>query len=90
MDEDSHFGRFAASPALPLFGGILRIALVASKSDFRLSKSSAPPLNVRELFAVVAVFSAAIAFESPAAAALLPGVAPKGMLCQQLTTQPAL
>ena len=37
-------------------------------------------LTVPEIFAAVAVFGAAIAFESPAAAALLPGVAPEGML----------
>src|ERR1700678_342856 len=37
-------------------------------------------LSVPEIFAAVAVFGAAIAFESPAAAAILPGVAPDGML----------
>jgi MFS family permease len=37
-------------------------------------------LNVREIFAAVAVLGTATAFESPAAAALLPGVAPEGML----------
>jgi MFS family permease len=37
-------------------------------------------LNVPEIFAAVAVFGVATAFESPAAAALLPGVAPDGML----------
>jgi MFS family permease len=37
-------------------------------------------LNVTEIFAAVAVFGAATAFEGPAAAALLPGVAPGGML----------
>ena len=37
-------------------------------------------LNVGEIFAAVAVFGAATAFESPAAAALLPGVVPEGML----------
>jgi MFS family permease len=37
-------------------------------------------LNVPEIFAAVTVFGAATAFESPAAAALLPGVAPAGML----------
>jgi MFS family permease len=37
-------------------------------------------LNVREIFAAVAVLGTATAFESPAAAALLPGVAPDGML----------
>jgi MFS family permease len=36
--------------------------------------------TVAEIFAAVAVFGAATAFESPAAAALLPGVAPEGML----------
>lgn len=33
-----------------------------------------------EVFGAVAVFGAATAFESPAAAALLPAVAPEGML----------
>ena len=37
-------------------------------------------LNVPEIFAAVAVFGVATAFESPAAAALLPGVAPEGYL----------
>jgi MFS family permease len=37
-------------------------------------------LSVPEMFAAVAVFGVATAFESPAAAALLPGVAPRGML----------
>ncbi|SDR60260.1 Transmembrane secretion effector [Rhizobiales bacterium GAS191] len=37
-------------------------------------------LNVAEILAAVAVFGAATAFESPAAAALLPGVVPEGML----------
>jgi MFS family permease len=37
-------------------------------------------ITVAEIFAAVAVFGAAIAFESPAAAAILPGVAPEGML----------
>jgi MFS family permease len=37
-------------------------------------------LTVPEIFAAVAVFGTAIAFESPAAAAILPGVAPEGML----------
>lgn len=37
-------------------------------------------LNVHEIFAAVAVFGCARAFESPAAAALLPGVTPEGML----------
>jgi MFS family permease len=37
-------------------------------------------LNVHEILAAVAVFGIATAFESPAAAALLPGVAPAGML----------
>jgi MFS family permease len=35
-------------------------------------------LNVPEIFAAVAVLGAATAFESPAAAALLPGVTPEG------------
>jgi MFS family permease len=39
-------------------------------------------LNVPEIFVAVAMFGAAIAFESPAAAALLPGVVPVGMLQQ--------
>jgi MFS family permease len=37
-------------------------------------------LNVAEIFAVVAVFGAATAFESPAGAALLPAVVPQGSL----------
>lgn len=37
-------------------------------------------LNVAEIFAAVAVFGTATAFESPAVAALLPGVAPQGLL----------
>jgi MFS family permease len=37
-------------------------------------------LNVTEIFAAVAVFGTATAFESPAGAALLSGVAPEGML----------
>jgi MFS family permease len=37
-------------------------------------------LTVPEIFAALAVFGAATAFENPAAAALLPGVAPEGML----------
>jgi MFS family permease len=37
-------------------------------------------LSVAEIFGAVALFGAATAFESPAASALLPGVAPAGML----------
>jgi MFS family permease len=37
-------------------------------------------LNVAEIFAAVLVLGTATAFESPAVAALLPGVAPEGML----------
>jgi MFS family permease len=37
-------------------------------------------ITVPEIFAVVAVFGAATAFESPAVSALLPGVAPEGTL----------
>jgi MFS family permease len=37
-------------------------------------------LDVAEIFAAVLVFGTATAFESPAVAALLPGVAPEGML----------
>jgi MFS family permease len=37
-------------------------------------------LNVAEIFAAVALFGTATAFEGPAAAALLPGVVPDGML----------
>jgi MFS family permease len=37
-------------------------------------------LTVQGIFAAVAVFGTAIAFESPSAAAMLPGVAPDGML----------
>jgi MFS family permease len=36
-------------------------------------------LNVPEIFAAVALLGTATAFESPAAAALLPGVVPEGM-----------
>ncbi len=45
-------------------------------------------LNVAEIFAAVAVLGAATAFESPAGAALLPAVAPEGMLqrCTALAT----
>jgi MFS family permease len=39
-------------------------------------------LSVPEIFIAVAMFGAAIAFESPAAAALLPGVVPAGQLQQ--------
>jgi MFS family permease len=39
-------------------------------------------LTVAEIFAAVVVFGTAVAFESPAAAALLPGVTPEGMLQQ--------
>jgi MFS family permease len=42
--------------------------------------SSAGWLTVPEIFAAVLVFGTATAFESPAAAALLPAVAPQGML----------
>jgi MFS family permease len=37
-------------------------------------------LSVAEIFAAMAVLGVAIAFESPAAAALLPGVAPEGLM----------
>jgi MFS family permease len=37
-------------------------------------------LNVAQIFTTMALFGIAIAFESPAAAALLPGVAPAGMM----------
>ncbi len=37
-------------------------------------------LNVQEIFAALVVFGTATAFESPAEAALLPGVTPEGML----------
>jgi MFS family permease len=39
-------------------------------------------LTVAEIYAAVVVFGAAVAFEGPAAAALLPGVTPEGMLQQ--------
>jgi MFS family permease len=42
--------------------------------------SFAGSLTAPAIFAAVAVFGTAIAFESPAAAAILPGVAPDGML----------
>ena len=37
-------------------------------------------LNVAQIFSTMAIFGVATAFESPAAAALLPGVAPEGMM----------
>ena len=46
-------------------------------------------LTVPEIFAAVAVFGAATAFESPASAALLPGVAPQGMLQKATATSTA-
>jgi MFS family permease len=46
-------------------------------------------LNVPAIFAAVAVFGAATAFEGPAAAALLPGVAPEGMLQRATATSTA-
>jgi MFS family permease len=42
--------------------------------------SFAGSLTVPEIFAAIAVLGAATAFESPATAAMLPGVAPEGML----------
>jgi MFS family permease len=46
-------------------------------------------LNVPEIFAAVAVLGATIAFESPASAALLPNVAPEGMLQRATATSTA-
>jgi MFS family permease len=46
-------------------------------------------LTVSEIFAAVVVFGAAIAFDSPASAALLPGVAPEGMLQKATATATA-
>ena len=46
-------------------------------------------LNVPEIFAAVAVLGAATAFESPASAALLPSVAPEGMLQKATATSTA-
>jgi MFS family permease len=52
----------------------------AAAAAFLAWGSFAGCLDVPEIFAAVAVFGVAIAFESPAAAAILPGVAPEGML----------
>jgi MFS family permease len=46
-------------------------------------------LNVPEIFAAVAVLGATTAFESPASAALLPNVAPEGMLQRATATSTA-
>jgi MFS family permease len=46
-------------------------------------------LNVPEIFAAVAMLGAATAFESPASAALLPAVAPDGMLQRATATSTA-
>jgi MFS family permease len=46
-------------------------------------------LNVPEIFAAVAVLGATTAFESPASAALLPNVAPAGMLQRATATSTA-
>jgi MFS family permease len=46
-------------------------------------------LTVPEIFAAVAVFGATTAFDSPASAALLPGVAPDGMLQKATATATA-
>jgi MFS family permease len=46
-------------------------------------------LTVAEIFTAVAVFGAATAFESPASAALLPGVAPEGLLQKATATSTA-
>jgi MFS family permease len=46
-------------------------------------------LNVAEIFAAVAVLGATTAFESPASAALLPNVAPEGMLQRATATATA-
>ena len=52
----------------------------AATAVFLASGSFAGWLNVPEIFAAVMLFSAASAFESPAAAALLPAVTPQGLL----------
>jgi MFS family permease len=46
-------------------------------------------LTVSEIFAAVAVFGTATAFDSPASAALLPGVAPEGLLQKATATATA-
>jgi MFS family permease len=46
-------------------------------------------LTISEIFAAVAVFGAATAFDSPASAALLPSVAPQGMLQRATATATA-
>jgi MFS family permease len=46
-------------------------------------------LTVTEIFAAVAVFGATTAFDSPSSAALLPGVAPEGMLQKATATATA-
>jgi MFS family permease len=46
-------------------------------------------LTVPEIFVAIAVFGAATAFESPASAALLPAVAPEGMLQRATATSTA-
>jgi MFS family permease len=51
--------------------------------------SSAGWLTVSEIFVAVAVFGAATAFDSPASAALLPAVAPQGMLQKATATATA-
>jgi MFS family permease len=62
--------------------GIVQICQIAAglTSAFLTWGGFAGWLNVPELFAAVTVFGATTAFESPAAAALLPGVTPEGML----------
>ncbi len=55
-------------------------AVEALAAAFLAWGSFAGWLTVAEIFAAVAVFGTATAFESPAAAALLPGVAPAGAM----------
>jgi MFS family permease len=52
----------------------------AATAAFLAFGSFAGWLNVAEIFAAVAVFGVATAFESPSVAALLPAVAPQGMM----------
>jgi MFS family permease len=52
----------------------------AATAAFLAYGSFAGWLNVEQIFAAVAVFGVTTAFESPAVAALLPAVAPQGML----------
>jgi MFS family permease len=61
---------------------VVQICQIASglAAAFLAWGSLAGWITVAHIFAAVLVFGAAIAFESPAAAALLPGVVPEGLL----------